>query len=228
MSSILIDIRYSARKFVRTPGLSLALLLTIALGIGSNVTVHGFVRGLARPDSPLASVDRVVSVFGRDARRDAGPVSFQDYLSLQSHLDGFEWVGAARVSRGTVTVVDQSAIRSVAAVTSDLAGLLNLSLDGGVVISHGMWEDEFHAKPDVRGEQIRVDGTNVRVAGVAPDWLEGIYRDRPVDLWTPLHEEASQGVDRNIWVLGRLRRVFRLSKRRSGFVPAAAASATYA
>lgn len=205
MWGLLSDIRYSARGFARTPSLSLALLLTIALGIGSNVAVDGFGRGLVRPDSPLTSIGRLVSVFGRDGHGEAGPLSFREFVSLRSHNDALEWAGAARISPSNVVLPDQSAIFSVAAVTPALAGLLNLPVDGGVVISHDVWENDFRAKADVRGEQIRVDGVSVRVAGVAPNWLEGIYRDRPVDLWMPLNEEASQGADRNLWVLGLLR-----------------------
>jgi hypothetical protein len=71
---------------------------------------------------------------------------------------------------------------SVAALTSDIARVFNLSLDGGVVISHRMWQSEFGAEADVRGEQIRIDGVNALVRGIAPNWLEGVYRDRAVDL----------------------------------------------
>src|SRR4026208_2123542 len=46
------DLRYSARTLVRSPGLTATLLLTIALGIGSNAAVFGFVRGLAMRDLP--------------------------------------------------------------------------------------------------------------------------------------------------------------------------------
>ncbi len=48
----------------------------------------------------------------------------------------------------------------------------------------------------------------VRVAGVAPEWLEGLYLGSAVDLWVPLREESLQGADRSsrtFWVLGRLR-----------------------
>jgi len=153
---------------VRTPGPALALLLTIALGIGSNVSVLGFVRGLTRPGSLFTSVDRVVSVFGRDAHREAGPLSYQEYLSLKSRPNVFEWIGAARVSPGAIAFSGQSAIVPVAAVTRDLAGLLNLSLDQGIVISHRMWQSEFGAKADIRGDQIRIDGVVAHVTGVAP------------------------------------------------------------
>ncbi len=40
-------VRRSARSFLRTPGLSIALLLTIAFGIGSNVTIYSFAHGVA-------------------------------------------------------------------------------------------------------------------------------------------------------------------------------------
>jgi hypothetical protein len=70
--SILTDLRYSARNS-QAPSLSANLLLTIALGIGSNVGVRCFVLGLTNPGSPLASMDRVVS---------AGPLSYRDYQSL--------------------------------------------------------------------------------------------------------------------------------------------------
>jgi len=189
--------------------LALALLFTIALGIGSNVSVHGFVQGLTRPSFPLTSLDRVVSVFGRDAHSETGPLSYREYLAAKSRLGVFQWLGAARVSQDTVTMAGQTAVVPVAAVTSNLAGLLGLPLDKGVVISHRIWQVELGARATIRGEEIRIDGVSARVSGVAPDWLEGIYRDRPVEVWIPLQEKSLQRRDdnsRNLWVLGRMGR----------------------
>jgi hypothetical protein len=53
------------------------------------------------------------------------------------------------------------------------------------------------------------NGVSARIGGVAPNWIEGLYRDRAVDLWMPLQEGAVQRVERssrNFWVVGRLRR----------------------
>jgi ABC-type lipoprotein release transport system permease subunit len=203
------NFRYSARSFTRRPGLALALLVTIALGIASIVSVRGFVDGLTKPLFPLGSRDRLVSVFGRDAQREAGPLSKQQYLYARSRHDVFQWLGAARVSPGTITMDGQTAFVSVAAVTSNLAGVLGLPLDDGVVISHRMWQREFGASVDVIGEEIRINSVAARISGIAPDWLEGIYRDRPVDVWMPLPEETLQRLDdssRNLWVVARLGR----------------------
>jgi ABC-type lipoprotein release transport system permease subunit len=209
LSTLRLNLRYSARSFIRRPGLTLALLFTIALGIAGYVSVHGFVRGLTRPSSPLESLDRLVSVFGQDANRETGPLSRQQYLYAETRHDLFQSLGAARVSSGTVTMAGQTAFVPIAAVTSNLAGVFGLPLDQGVVISRRMWQADFGAAAQVRGEQVQINGVAARVSGIAPDWLEGIYRDRPVDVWLPWKGESLAGPDdasRNLWVLARLGR----------------------
>ncbi|HUE87460.1 MAG TPA: hypothetical protein VMO26_15400 [Vicinamibacterales bacterium] len=61
----------------------MALVLTIAFGIGSNAAVHGFVRGVLARDMPLPDSDGVVSVVGADANG-VGPVSYDDYLEASA------------------------------------------------------------------------------------------------------------------------------------------------
>lgn len=200
MSGILRDIRYSVRSLTRKPGLTLALLFTIALGLGSNVTVRGFRRGLTARGSPMAAHGAIVSLFRRDRYRGPGPVSYEDYLSLKRRIGLFQWLGAARVSHRVIGIAGQSAIVTVAEVDRNLAGLFQLSLNGGVVVSHRM--------TNVRGERIRIADANVRVEDVAPEWLEGVYSDRPVDLWLPLSEKPPEGPARTIpdlWLVAGLR-----------------------
>lgn len=55
------------------------LLLTIALGVGSNVSVFGFVQGLLRPNPNLSAKDEdhIVSIFARDNHYNAvGQIAF--------------------------------------------------------------------------------------------------------------------------------------------------------
>src|SRR5262249_7714278 len=80
----------SARTLARSPGVALALVLTIGRGIGSNAGVHGFVRGLMSRDLPLPASETVVSVFAWDASRQPGPVSHEEFLSLRTRRDIFE------------------------------------------------------------------------------------------------------------------------------------------
>lgn len=150
----------------------------------------------------------MASVSGSEGNRGAGPVAYKQYVLLKQHSEAFEWIGAARISPAPMIMADQSAIVSVAGVTSNLAGLLKLPLGNGAVISYRMWRDEFDSRADVQGEQIRINGVDAHVTGVAPKWLEGLYRDRPVDIWMALQNKGELGIDergRRLWLLARLR-----------------------
>jgi ABC-type antimicrobial peptide transport system permease subunit len=55
------NLRYSARSLARSPGLTTILLLTIAVGVGSNAAVFGFVRGLSLRDIPMTESNHAMS-----------------------------------------------------------------------------------------------------------------------------------------------------------------------
>ena len=202
------NLRYSARSLARRPGLTLTLLLTIALGVGSNAAVAGFVRGLVTRNVPLPGIASLVSLFGRGEQDSFSPLSYDDYLALKSRRDLFETLGAGRESVVGAVVDGRSTVMSVAAITPEFAALLQLSLTNGVIISHQAWQIEFASRDTVRGEVIRIDGEERRVWGIAPEWLEGLYGDTAVDIWMPLDEPSLEGSDRGrtFWTLGRLAR----------------------
>ena len=146
----------SARTLARSPGVALALVLTIALGIGSNAAVHGFVRGLMSRHLPLPAAETVVSVFAWDGTRQPGPVSHEEFLSLRSRRDIFEQLGAARESEAQVVVaglVGDVRRRHLA----EIADILQLPAARGVVVSHRLWQTQLGAAADVRGHSIRLD-----------------------------------------------------------------------
>jgi len=51
------DLRYALRSFRKTPGLTLTLLLTIAIGIGGNAALFGFIGGLISGEAAAANVE---------------------------------------------------------------------------------------------------------------------------------------------------------------------------
>ena len=208
LSRSLFRIRRSARSFARAPVLSFALLLTIALGVGSNSSVYGFLQGLTHPASPLQGSDRIVSIFREDRFREAGPLSAGEYQLLKNSSGVFDWIGAVRIKPSDIVIGAQPEIATVAAVTPNLAAALTIPLDGGVVISHRAWESEFGGRANVVGSKIRIDNVDCSIKGIAPDRLDGLYSDRAVDLWIPLQERDLQGDGRNrqeFWVLAHLR-----------------------
>ncbi len=196
------NLRYSARTLVRTPALTLTLILTIAMGIGSNAAIVGFVRGLMTRDVPLPHVAQLVSVFGRGSTDSFEPVSFDDYIALKDRRDLFESLGAVRESRRRVVFEGRSSVMAVGAASPEFADLLQLPREGAT-ISYRVWQNEFDSSPDIRGSTIYVNGDGYRISGITPDWLEGVFTGSVVDLWIPLPGgPAERG--RMLWAIGRL------------------------
>src|SRR5262249_60812615 len=104
-------------------------------------------------------------------------------------------VGAAREAQNSAELDERASIVSVAAVTPTLAGLLRLTLDDGVVVSDRMWQTSFGGRKDVPGSPLRIDGADTRVAGAAPEWLEGRDFGRTGALWVRRRETALQPAD---------------------------------
>jgi hypothetical protein len=198
----------SAKTFARTPGLSLALILTIAFGVGSNAAVYGFVQGLTHPTSALGLDDRIVSIYNQNALHEAGPFSQSDYERLRRLPGTFDWVDAARITPSEAFIVDHTEVVTTASVAPSLAGALNLRIGNGVVISDRMWQREFGGRPLVsHRDHIRVDNVTYSIVGIAPGGLEGLYRDRPVDVWIRSPDRSPQGPGpqhKNLWVVARL------------------------
>ena len=204
----LLIIRNSARAFARTPGLSLVLLLTIALGAGSNVTVFGFVQGLIHPNSPARGQDRIVSIFAQDKTHPAGPLTRHQFQLLRSHSGSFVWIEGARIAPANVWLGDHSQIAMVAAIMPNLARALGLPQNGGAFLSRRLWQREFGDSVNVVGQQIQINNIKLPITGIAPDRLEGLYRDQIVDLWTPFETASFPDQDqesRDVWVLARIR-----------------------
>src|ERR1700733_2849051 len=85
----LLAIRTSLRTFARAPALSLVLVFTIAIGVGSNACIYGFVQGLIHPDSPFKSTNAIVSIVGQGRVHETGPLSRREYKLLKNRLDIF-------------------------------------------------------------------------------------------------------------------------------------------
>jgi MacB-like periplasmic core domain len=146
----------SARTFARTPGLSLALILTIAFGVGSNAAVYGFVQGLSNPAPPFVLNDRIVSIYNQNALHEARPFSQSEYERLRRCPGIFDWVDSARITPSEAFIGDHSEVLTTAIVAPNLARTLNLQMRNGVMISDRMWQREFGARTLSTGDHIRV------------------------------------------------------------------------
>ena len=200
------DIRYSLRSLARAPVWTAALVLTIALGIGTSASVQGFMRGLLTTDLPISGIRRVVTVFATDTTGTSGPIPFDAFTTLRNRTDIFESLGAIRESQQRVALGRRSTLMSVAAYTRDVGAVLPLPVHQGAALSHRLRYAQFPATANPEGTPIEIDGSRMAINGTTPYWLEGLYRGRAIDLWVPFSDAAEiGGSDGRVWLLGRLR-----------------------
>jgi predicted permease len=174
----------AGRSLARSPGYALAVILTLALGIGGAAAVTSVLRSVLLRPLPSAPADRVMSLFESDSLGNIRPISyptFQDLRAAAPHT--FEALAFAR-GLGLVLKGNGGAERLTAAyVTSDFFRALPSAValgrtllpddfapgsSGVVVLSHRLWLRRFGGDPGIVGRTLRLgEGTPV-VVGVMP------------------------------------------------------------
>lgn len=72
LESILQDIRYGLRQFRKAPGLFLAIVASLAIGLGANTAIFSLVDAAVLRPLPVADPDRLVQLEWRNDRMPAG------------------------------------------------------------------------------------------------------------------------------------------------------------
>src|SRR5262245_35275966 len=96
MNSLLADLRFGLRMLLRTPGFTLVVVITLALGIGANTAIFSVVNAVLLKALPVAEPDRLVVVYETNLARgfDRGRVAPGNYLSWKAQQSVFEEIGA--------------------------------------------------------------------------------------------------------------------------------------
>jgi predicted permease len=202
LSTVWQDVVYAARGLRRARGFSAVVLLTLALGIGATTAMFSVVRGVLLRPLPFPEPERVVRLWPANpgAEEDRGVVSMTELadwerdLKLFSAVGAFSSIGAGRVfGEGTEPVYAKTAYVSAGffpalGTAARLGHALTpaehvVGANRHVVVSHGFWQAQLGADPDVVGRTIRLSGEPFTVVGVmGPDFA---YPSPEVMVWMP-------------------------------------------
>ena len=113
------DIRFGARALVRSPGFTLAAVLTLILGIGGNTGMFRMVDFLVLNPLPWEHPATIVSLSEINLRLDASRrwVSTAKYPEWREQTRSFEGLAATRFRLVNLTDVDQLDVVPGAEVT---------------------------------------------------------------------------------------------------------------
>jgi predicted permease len=226
MAGLTWDLSFSLRQLLRRPGLSLAIVLTVAVGIGPNVAIFSVIKALVLEPLPYPEPDRLVQVWESDIRgRWNQPFSYPDYLDIEKQSSCFAELGtfsprAFNIGGGSEPervrgVAGTAGVLPVYGVEPALGRLFNATevetAMPVVVLSDDLWKRRYQADPEILGQQILINGESFEVVGVMPEGFEFLspwVLGTTTELWTPLviAEERALARDSH-WLLtvGRLK-----------------------
>jgi predicted permease len=195
-----------------------AALLTIAIGIGANITMFSMVNGISLRPMPFGDrTDRLVTVhsthavFGEEPGWGDSEISYPDLLDYRA-ATSVEAV-AAYLTRSFVLSGDDTSAERVqgGSVTPNLFALLGIEpvlgrhflpeeaappgLESVVMLTHGLWQRRYGADPAIIGRSLVINDRARTVVGVMPPGFRFPERD---DLYMPLRWEEALRTARNV------------------------------
>jgi predicted permease len=188
------DAIFALRALWRTKSFSLAVILTLALGIGANAMIFSIIEAVVlRPVSgvrdPAALFELGDGVSHPVFRSLAGRVTRVDLAAMRERRialgagDATEHTMGALVSGnffevvGARTVIGRSLRRD-----DDVAGAPPVA-----VLAHAYWSRAFARDPGVLGRTLSVNGAPVTIVGVADPSLRSIHLGAIPDVWLPIY-----------------------------------------
>ena len=229
------DIQYATRMLRRSPGFTIAAVLTLALGIGANSAIFTVVHAVMLRPLPYPEPDRLIGVVQQHKAFGADIVTLPDYLEWRDQAKSLTVLAGAWRITVNLTGVDEPERLAGAAITANLFTTLGVAPQLGttfrdntndaqsVVLSDRLWRRHFGAGADVLRRTVSLNGVKRTVIGVMPPgfaWPEG------VEVWIPLVPEASMNRGyHQLQVVGRLAPTASLADARAELEALAAASA---
>jgi putative ABC transport system permease protein len=201
MSSLLQDIRYALRSLRRTPGFTLAAVLTLALGIGATSAVYSVGNGILWRPLPVPDPHRLAVLYiHRDDGSGYDDLSWPDYRDLRGESRAvFEDLIAytprpvslglpGNAERAWAELVSANYFEILGRPPSVGRGFLPAEDSAGaapvVILSDALWRARFRADPTVLGQVLRINGREFTIVGVAsPGFQTPFYVGFQPSLW---------------------------------------------
>jgi predicted permease len=193
------DFKFAVRLLKKDRWFTATAALTLALGIGGNMTVFTIADGMILRGLPVDDPDRIVSLRTADAAGHTLDVSYLDFVDWRDRASSFESIAAHTGTAMNVTDRGQAADRfSGAFVSANTFTLLRekpvlgrsfLPADDRpgaapvVILGSSVWKGRYGGDAGIIGRVIGVNGVQATVVGVM---REGFRFPLVHDMWQPL------------------------------------------
>jgi predicted permease len=217
------DVNYGVRAMLRSPGVTMVALLSLALGIGANTAIFSLMDALMLRSLPVKEPQRLI-LFGdgmnngiSDSFPDSELYSYPFYREMQRRNQVFSDVAAAssmiNLIHGSVEGHSSPEPMSIKLVSGSYFSMLGVEAlmgrtlneaDDGVkdshpvaVVSYSWWKRSLRGDSAVLGKKLIIGSTLFTVVGIAPSEFFGTTVGESPDIWIPLamQKEVPPGND---------------------------------
>ncbi len=205
------DLRYALRSLLKRPGLTVILVLTLALGIGANTAIFSvtdklLLRSLAVKNPEQLFLVTSVSVSPHFVSNAFSYPVFDDYRKQNTVLTGLLAFQRTELELGTADSLERVQSEYVSGNYFDLLGVTaargrtflpdedrSPGTQPVVVISDTFRRRKF-VNDDPVGKQLTLNDVPLTIVGVAPADFRGMVLETPTDVWVPvlMHNQLAQ------------------------------------
>jgi predicted permease len=202
IESTLQDVSYACRVLRKNPGFTLAVTLSLALGIGANTAIFTLMDAVMWRMLPVKDPDTLLVA----ARQEDGEIwnafSYDEFRRLHDHATLTSLAGYATAPinvsldgppepgiRGQLVTGQYFGMLGVAAAIGRTLGPEDDRIPNGhpvVMLSHSYWQRRFAQDRAVIGRTIRLSNLQFTVIGVTPPGFFGVEIGASPDLFLPL------------------------------------------
>jgi putative ABC transport system permease protein len=219
------NLLYAFRTLGKNPGFAVVIVLTLALGIGSNTAIFSVVYSALLHGLPYQHPDKLL-VLGESRQQydediASAQSSYPDFLDWKRSAKSFASLAGYGGDGFTLDAKGEPKLTPAAQVTANFFSTLGVKPflgrdfvaseeqpDGPhvAILSYAFWLSEFAGDRNIVGTSVRLDTKPVTIVGVLPrDFQFAPARSAP--LWVPLHASGDLGARRSLrWfsVIARL------------------------
>lgn len=222
MESLLQDLRFGARILRRSLGITLAVVLALALGIGANSAMFSVVDAVLLHPVRFENPASLVLLWDRDPEGTPRTVSAGSFLDWRAQAKSFSALAGWSPSSYVLAGADRSAQITGATVTANFFNTLGvkpvlgrtfLPDEDGIdnpanasrvcVIGYRLWQESLGADPNVLGRTLQLSQVPYTVVGVMPPDFRFISQAHEV--WVPVSLNRTNREYRYLTVMGRLK-----------------------
>lgn len=223
MSALWKDLRFALRQLAKSPGFTLAAVVTIAFGIGANTAMFSSMDAVVLRPLAVPQMDRVVTIAEQREKAEWGgylQVALANYEDWKRQSRSFKEMAVLTSFDASLTGAgDAARVRAAKNSGSFFSVLKEQPLLGRVftdsecqpgrddvaVLNYAFWQQHFGGDPGVLWKTIQLDQRAYTIVGVMPKTTQ--YPSE-VDVFVPFAptpQQLSNRSDHSYLVIGRLR-----------------------